>query len=454
MKTKLAVAGAALVALLASIIVFVQPASAAVGLRISNGRIFEANGAEFIPRGVSHAHVWYPSQTSSFANIKAKGANLVRVVLGSGKRWGPNSASDVTNVINLCKQNRLICMLEVHDTTGYGEEGAAATLDEAVTYWISVRSALVGQESYVMLNIGNEPMGNNATTNATWASATSAAIQRLRSNGFEHLIVADAPNWGQDWAFIMRDNAPSVLAADPQRNTLFAIHMYGVFDTAAEVTAYVSSFRGRNLPLVIGEFGHNHSDGNPDEDTIMATAQSQGIGYIGWSWSGNSGGVEYLDMVTGFNPNQLTSWGQRIFNGANGIGSTSREATIYSGQTPGPTTPGPAPTTPGPTTPGPGPDGCSATYSVVGQWQGGFQGSVRVTAGGSAINGWTVSWTFANGQAVTQAWNATVTSSGSAVTARNVGYNGRIGAGQSTEFGFLGSWNGSNGVPAVTCTAS
>ena len=54
---------------------------------------------------------------------------------------------------------------------------------------------------------------------------------------------------------------------------------------------------------------------------------------------------------------------------------------------------------------------------------------MRVTAGSAAINGWTVTWTFANGQTVTQAWNATVTSSGSAVTARNVSYNGNLGAG-------------------------
>ncbi|WP_438872991.1 cellulose binding domain-containing protein [Paractinoplanes hotanensis] len=45
---------------------------------------------------------------------------------------------------------------------------------------------------------------------------------------------------------------------------------------------------------------------------------------------------------------------------------------------------------------------------------------------------------YANGQAVTQAWNATVTSSGSAVTARNVSYNGALAAGAGTQFGFLG----------------
>jgi len=105
--------------------------------------------------------------------------------------------------------------------------------------------------------------------------------------------------------------------------------MYGVFDTAAEITDYLGRFRSANLPIIVGEFGNQHSDGNPDEDSIMSTAQSQGIGYLGWSWSGNGGGVEDLDMVTNFNASQLTPWGERIFNGANGIRQTAKEATIY-----------------------------------------------------------------------------------------------------------------------------
>ena len=67
-----------------------------------------------------------------------------------------------------------------------------------------------------------------------------------------------------------------------------------------------------------------------------------------------------------------------------------------------------------------------------------------MTAGSAAINGWTTKWTYANGQTVSQSWNATLSSSGSTVTARNVDYNGRLGAGASTAFGFLGSGNGSN----------
>ncbi|MFI1195558.1 cellulase family glycosylhydrolase [Micromonospora sp. NPDC020750] len=457
MRKRLSVAGVALLTVLAAVFAFGQPAHAAAGFSVANGKLYDANGTEFVMRGVNHAHTWYAQQTSSFANVKALGANTVRVVLASGDRWAKNDTADVANVISLCKANKLICVLEVHDTTGYGEQSGAITLDRAVDYWLSISSALAGQEKYVIVNIGNEPYGNQGY--GTWATDSANAIKRLRAAGLTHTIMVDAPNWGQDWSFTMRDNAASVFAADPQKNTVFSIHMYGVFDTAAEISDYLGRFRTAKLPIVVGEFGFDHSDGNPDEDTILSYSQANGIGYLGWSWSGNGGGVEYLDMATNFNPAALTTWGQRIFNGANGIRATSREASVYGGPiptTPPPTTPPPTtppPTTPPPTTPPPT-GGCTATYTIVNQWQGGFQGEVKVTAGSAAITGWTARWTYANGQTVTQSWNATVTSSGSAVTARNVAYNGRLGAGASTSFGFIGSSGGTNTVPAVTCTAS
>ncbi|MFI7599988.1 cellulase family glycosylhydrolase [Actinoplanes sp. NPDC049681] len=413
----------------------VTPAHAAAGFTVSGSQILDANGNAFVMRGVNHAHTWYPDKLSSLADIKALGANTVRVVLSSGDRWTRNDASDVTGVIDRCKANRLICVLEVHDTTGYGEDSAATTLDRAVDYWISIRSALAGQERYVILDIGNEPYGNTAT--AGWITDTENAITRLRAAGFEHSIMVDAPNWGQDWSFTMRDNAASVFATDPRRNTIFSIHMYGVFDTAAEITDYLGRFRAAGLPIVIGEFGYNHSDGDPDEDTIMATAQAQGIGYLGWSWSGNGGGVEYLDLITDFDATRLTPWGERLFHGPDGIRATSREATVYG-------TPPSSP--PGRT--------CTATYAITGQWTGGFQGAVTVQAGTAPISAWTVAWTWPDGQRFTNSWNAAVTTSGGSVTARSLSYNASLPAGGSTSWGFTAAWTGANTAPAPTCTAS
>ncbi|RCG20994.1 cellulose-binding protein [Sphaerisporangium album] len=123
-------------------------------------------------------------------------------------------------------------------------------------------------------------------------------------------------------------------------------------------------------------------------------------------------------------------------------------------------TPPPSPTptpTPTPTvtpTPPPTGGGCAATYKITNSWQGGFGAEVTVRNGGtSAITGWTVAWTFANGQTITQLWNGTPTQTGAAVTVRNMSYNGALAPGASTAFGFNGSWTGTNTAPAtVACT--
>jgi mannan endo-1,4-beta-mannosidase len=300
-------------------------APAGTGFSVRDGKLFDARGNELILRGINHPHAWYTGQTASFAAIKAAGANSVRVVL-SGGRWPASSPSDVANVISLCKQHRLVCVLENHDTTGYGEQGGARSLAEAAEWYAGLAGVLRGQEAYVIINIGNEPYGNSGNE-TSWPTDTSNAIRRLRAAGLRHTIMVDAPNWGQDWKFIMRDNAPAVAAGD--QNVIFSVHMYGVFDTAAEVRAYIDSFTSRRLPLVIGEFGDNHSDGNPDENAIMSYARTQGIGYMGWSWSGNGGGVEYLDMVRNFNPADRTPWGNRFITGPDGLRETSREAGIF-----------------------------------------------------------------------------------------------------------------------------
>ncbi|MFI1675688.1 glycoside hydrolase family 5 protein [Streptomyces sp. NPDC020607] len=307
-----------------------QAAAATPGFHVRDGRLLDANNKDFVMRGVNHAHAWYPSKTKqALKDIKAKGANTVRVVLGTGDQWTKNDTADVTRVVSQCKANRLICVLEAHDTTGYGEAGAAVPLSKAVDYWLSVKGALVGQEKYVLVNIGNEPYGN--TQYAAWTKDTKKAISRLRSAGLDHTLMVDAPNWGQDWSFTMRDNAAGVLAADPDRNTVFDVHMYGVYDTPAEVSAYLNRFTAAKLPIVVGEFGHLHSDGNPDENAIMATAQSKGIGYLGWSWGGNGSGVEYLDLVQDFDARRLTGWGKRLFDGTNGIKATAKEASVFGG---------------------------------------------------------------------------------------------------------------------------
>ncbi|MCW6008115.1 cellulose binding domain-containing protein [Micromonospora sp. CPCC 205371] len=105
--------------------------------------------------------------------------------------------------------------------------------------------------------------------------------------------------------------------------------------------------------------------------------------------------------------------------------------------------------------------GCRVNYQVASQWQGGFGANVTITNLGDPLTSWSLTWSYSAGQTITQAWNATVTQSGSQVTANNVSYNGGLATNASTSFGFNGSWNNSsNPAPAsfavngTTCTGS
>jgi cellulase/cellobiase CelA1 len=91
---------------------------------------------------------------------------------------------------------------------------------------------------------------------------------------------------------------------------------------------------------------------------------------------------------------------------------------------------------------------------VVGQWPGGFQGEVKVTnSGTSSTTGWTLTWTFANGQVISQSWGGKATQTGTAVAAVNEAWNGALASGGSTSLGFIAGWTTTNTIPAVTCTA-
>lgn len=118
--------------------------------------------------------------------------------------------------------------------------------------------------------------------------------------------------------------------------------------------------------------------------------------------------------------------------------------------TPPTTPPTTRPTTP-PTTPPGGSGSCTATYTTVNSWQGGFVGQVTVRAS-SALTGWRVSWPLAQGQSITSAWGGRLTSGGGTATVTNESWNGSLAAGATTTVGFQST--GSPSSPSITCSAA
>lgn len=177
-------------------------------------------------------------------------------------------------------------------------------------------------------------------------------------------------------------------------------------------------------------------------------------------WTGFSTATDTYD---GVHPNAAGDqkmsdrWYPALTAALHGTTPTPTTPTPTASPTGGPTpTPGTTPSGgPTPTPTGPSGSGCTATYRIVGQWQGGFQGEITVRNSGTApVSGWTARFTLADGQRITQSWSAEVSQSGTAVTARNASWNGSLAPGAQTTFGFLAGGAGANPVPVVSCTVA
>jgi Cellulose binding domain/Fibronectin type III domain len=91
------------------------------------------------------------------------------------------------------------------------------------------------------------------------------------------------------------------------------------------------------------------------------------------------------------------------------------------------------------------------SYSDSNDWGTGFTASISITnSSASAISSWTLTWTWAGNQQITQSWNGNFTQNGAAVTLTNASWNGAIAAGASVNgVGFNASYSGANTAPPV-----
>ena len=300
------------------------------GFKVSGTKLLDANGNQFVMRGINHAHAWYKGQENTVIPAIAKtGANTVRIAFSDGQRGdlgGYDSIDNVKKLIKLCEDNKLIAVVEVHDTTGSDD---ASTLDKAADYWISMKSALQGHEDTVILNIGNEWCG--AWNSSKWASGYKSVIPKLRNAGIKNTLMIDCAGWGQ-YPKSIADYGKDVFNSDPDKNTMFSIHMYEY--AGANKDMVINNMNGalnQNLAVCIGEFGSRHTDGDVDECAIMDYCNYTGSGYIGWSWKGNGDTWKYLDIANDWSGSSFSGWGNTLLNYSNGIKKTSKTCSVYSG---------------------------------------------------------------------------------------------------------------------------
>jgi cellulase/cellobiase CelA1 len=92
---------------------------------------------------------------------------------------------------------------------------------------------------------------------------------------------------------------------------------------------------------------------------------------------------------------------------------------------------------------------CSAALTVVNAWNAGFIGSVKVTAGSTAITRWTVTLTVPTAGSITNLWNGERTDT----TVTSAAWNSGLPAAGTTDFGFQAA-GPSTGWTVASCTAA
>ena len=307
---------------------------------VRGSQILDPNGKPFVYRGVNLG-ILPPvaSLPQVYADIAATGANAVRIPI-----------DDLTSAqaevhVNLCKQYKLVCVFTYVLSAGYVDNFAAPGVMDVLNVWPRFTDLLKANTDYIVVDLSSANAGNSAEFDY-YRSVYQTMIQMMRIWGIKNQLIVSGANWGQDWGFMMRDIAETLLSFDLQKNTVLSVHMYEAYRDPQTVRSYLESFTTRNLPIMIAEFGPIKRDrlneyANPFTttdvavDSIMNISQELNVGYLGWNWSGykapQSNLPDYtpLNIVTDFDPQQITPWGNQLINSDTGIRATAKAATHF-----------------------------------------------------------------------------------------------------------------------------
>jgi endoglucanase len=398
---------------------------------------------------------------------------------------GLNALQDLQKIVAAAGAAGLKVILDNHRSEA-GESAEANGLWYTSTYtsqdwvndWVTLATMFANDPTVIGFDLRNEPhtpSGDTYAEGATWGTGNTATDIRLAYEQAGDAILAVDPGalifcegisefpdssaasgfdstwWGGDlqgvaqFPVVLSSPGHVVYSAHDYGPDLFQQTWFNSSTTPASLDAVWNMFWGYIYaqdiaPIWVGEFGTD----NTASDIESTTPGSQGqwfeslVAYLaanpwmGWTyWALN--GEDSYDLLDGnYDPTPVSSLKQSLL--------ASIEFPLpgaSSGEPPPP--PPPTPT-------------CSAAYSVVNSWSGGFQGQVTLTNTGMvALSDWTLAWTFPGSQAISGDWSGVFTQTGANVSVTNESYNGDVAVGGTVTVGFTA--NGTAGSPAsVTCT--
>jgi len=291
----------------------------------------------------------------------------------------------------------------------------------------------------------------------TWAQHIYQGLTGANLNAFLYWWGSTTPSENGDNEGLIQINGSTVSASG--RLWAFANYSRYVHPGAVRIAATSS-----NSAVDLAAF--KNTDGTVAIVALNTGTSADPITYS-VSGTGTPNGATVTPYLTNSSSDVAAQASTSVSGGSFSASIPARSLVTYvlgstgSGASPTPT-PTPTPTstpTPTPTPTSTAGLACQVGYSTQSQWAGGFVAQISITnTGSSAINGWTLGFTFPGDQKITTAWNGTASQSGETVSIANASYNGALAAGQSTSVGFQGTWASSDAAPAAftlngaTCT--
>lgn len=325
------------------------------GFHTDGVRLLDANGKEFLMRGFNYSYAWQKDLWGAAFSTAAKyKCNALRIQLSDGQKslGGYCDADQVSALIKSCKDNHFIGVFNVQDTGGGND---ANVLLHAADYWVGIKNAVIGQEKYCIVNIGNEWMESPVRYSNgewgdyqenLWSDTYIEAVRRIRSAGIKNTLMIDCNGYGQ-YADIIWKEGQRILDEDQKYfedgkpNIIFSIHFYEkacYWDyengTGSCVAHSIDKALSIGAPVCIGEYAYSRKSEawKMDWETIQDYSKTMNIGYLGWSFTGNGDSESQgLDM---FNKDGSTMYknGECIIQHPNdGIQATSVICSVYEG---------------------------------------------------------------------------------------------------------------------------
>jgi endoglucanase len=342
-----------------------------------------------------------------------------------------------------------------------------------ISDWTMLAQRYKGNPAVVGMDLHNEPHTVQGGGGACWGCGATATDWRLAAERAGNAILAVNPDvliivegidcvsgagdpqcgwWGGNLSaaaqYPVRLSKPDKLVYSAHEYATSVFHQSWFDDPTfpANMPALWDHFFGYLVkqhiaPVLVGEFGSTLA--NPKDKVwlqnllaYMGTGTS-GMSFTYWSWnpdSGDTGGILKDDWQT-VDQNKQSILQPYLIPPVGGGGGGGG----------------------GPTPP---PASCTVAYHVDSSWSGGFNATVTLKDTGSApLANWSLTWTVPSGTQLVNGWNATVTQSGSTVTAKAPSWAPDLAAGASASIGFQANGSSSGqptayAVDGTTCGVS